>query len=944
MKKQYNAKDIEEKLYLFWEKNGYFIPKKEINLKNFCIIMPPPNITGSLHMGHAFQQTIMDILIRYYRMQGYNTLWQMGVDHAGIATQMLVSNKIKSKYNCSLKSFGRNNFVKKCLEWKHKNDNNIYYQIKRLGSSVDWSRPRFTLDDISVEGVKKVFIDLYKNNFIYRKKKLSYWDVKLQTVLSDLEIKYHTIKGKMWNIKYFLVSTSGIISKNKYLVISTTRPETLLGDTAVAVHPNDIRYTSFIGSFVIVPIINRVIPIISDSFVDMKKGTGCVKITPAHDFNDYNVAIRNNIPMINILTEDCKIHNIFDMYDVHGNHIKTYNTYVPDGFEGLERSQARKKILHILQKNNFLVSMVVTDVTSLYGDRSGSEVECILTSQWYLKTKKLSKLAIKVVKENKIVFYPKQYRNLYLSWMNNIEDWCISRQLWWGHRIPAWYDTAGNVYVGNNELEIRKKYIIPNNISLIQEPDVLDTWFSSSLWSFLALDWPKRNNLMEMFHPTNVLVSGFDIIFFWVARMIMMTLYCIKDNMGVPEIPFKDVYITGLIKDESGQKMSKSKGNVLDPLDVIDGISLADLLKKRTLKIMKFTDLKKIFFNTKKMFPEGIQGFGSDVLRVTFSSFSSITRSINLDIRQLQGYRNFCNKIWNASRLILLNIKIEDILSSYKTDRFHFFNTWILLELNNTIKIYKKNLDIYRFDIATSILYDFFWNKFCNWYLEIFKITLKISDLKEIQSVKFTLVSVFEIFLRIAHPIIPFITEYIWKKIKKFFNITAQTIMFQSFPIFDNSMKSNNVINIMYWLQKVILFLRKIRISLNIDRTILLSLFIIKFDLEYENMILLHNNIIKKIGLLKEINFVSIDFNIPEHSVIKIINNHKVFIVFETTLHYNTQCDYKMKKIYKLKNKILNLKKILSNEKFLKNAPKWIITDKQQQLKKLITYKNEFLL
>ncbi|QCI26037.1 valine--tRNA ligase [Buchnera aphidicola] len=942
MKKKYNPKDIEEKLYTFWEKNGFFIPKKNINAKNFCIVMPPPNITGNLHIGHAFQQTIMDILIRYHRMQGYNTLWQMGVDHAGIATQMLVAKQIKLKYNCNLKKFGRKNFIEKCLEWKNKNDHNIFSQIKRLGSSVDWSRLRFTLDDISQEGVRKVFIDLYNNDFIYRNKKLSYWDIKLKTVLSDLEIEHRTVKGDIWNIKYFLSDAKGKINHNTYLVISTTRPETLFGDTAIAVHPKDTRYTSLVGSFVTVPIVNRIIPIISDNFVDMNKGTGCVKITPAHDFNDYNFAIRHKIPMINIFTEDCKISNTFDIYDIYGNKTNIYNTDVPVQFQGLTRSEAKKKIFSILNQNKLLVSMIHSNITRLYGDRSGSEVECILTNQWYLRTKKLSKIAIQVVQENKIIFYPKQYKNLYLSWMHNIQDWCISRQLWWGHRIPVWYDILGNIYVGNNEIEIRKKYNISNKVYLTQESDVLDTWFSSSLWSFLSLDWPRSHKLIQLFHPTNVLVSGFDIIFFWVARMIMMTLYCIKDDIGIPQVPFKHVYITGLIKDISGKKMSKSHGNVLDPLHIIDGISGFNTLNTCVLNDAQSINVDKIPDNFRKIFPQGFQGFGADVLRITLASFSSITRDIILDKKQLQGYRNFCNKIWNASRLIFLNVKLEDIILYCDNNSLYFFNNWISLELNNTIKIYRTALDSYRFDIAINILYDFFWNKFCNWYLEIFKLTLKMSSLQEVQSMKFTLIYIFEIFLRLSHPVIPFITEYIWKKLKKFFNITTKTIMLQKFPKFNIKNQSNQIIEIMQWLQKIVLFLRNIRSKLKNYRNILFRLFIVEFDIEYKKIIFLNYNLIKKIGILEEINFTNGN-HIPDNAIIEIINHHTVFVVFNIKIFNLINSEKKVYKINKLNEKILNLKKTLSNKKFLQNAPKKVIRAKKEKLKKLTMYKNELL-
>lgn len=943
MKQKYNPKDIEEILYKFWEEHGYFSANTSITKKNFCIVMPPPNITGNLHMGHAFQQTIMDILIRYHRMQGYNTLWQMGVDHAGIATQILVSKKIKLQYGKDLQEFGRRNFLNQCLKWKKENDFKINYQIKRLGSSVDWNRTRFTLDDISKQGVKKAFINLYDHGLIYRKKKLSNWDIKLQTVLSDLEIEHRSILGNMWNIKYFIVDHLGKINYSKYLIVSTTRPETLLGDTAVAVHPEDIRYIHFIGLSVMVPIINRIIPVISDKFVDMKKGTGCVKITPAHDFNDYDVAIRKKLPLINIFTTDGKICNVCGVYDIHGYHTNIYDTELPQNLQGLTRIEARTKILSILQDEKILDSIIQTNIIGLYGDRSGSEIECILTDQWYLRTKKLSYQAIKAVKDGQIVFFPKQYKNLYLSWMNNIQDWCISRQLWWGHRIPVWYDNLGNIYVGYNEKHVRMKYVIPKDTIITRELDVLDTWFSSSLWSFLSLDWPNNKQLLQNFHPTNVLVSGFDIIFFWIARMIMMTMHFLKDKSGCPQIPFKHVYITGLIKDEFGQKMSKSKGNVLDPLDVIDGISLKDLLKKRTIDSTKNTKLKKILHNTYMMFPEGIKGFGADALRFTFSSYSSITRNMNWDMNQLQGYRNFCNKIWNAGRFILINIRVRNLSYTSENICFSFFDLWILSKLNYSIQLYRIELENYRFDIASNILYDFFWHKFCDWYLEIAKVIFVIGRVQEIQSTKYVLVYVFEIFLRMAHPIIPFITEYIWKKIKNLLFIKSDTIMLQSFPSTNSDMICKDTMHIMTCLKKMILFVRKTRTTFNINNNILLNLFLVGFNIKFKEVVTLNHKLIEKFTFLSRIHFVNIDYHIPDHAVVETIDNNKVFLVLDGKLNNQVMLHYKEQKINQLNKKIFSLNKILSNTVFLNKAPKEIVYAKQMLLKQLIQHRDDIV-
>ncbi|CAL4321852.1 Valine--tRNA ligase [Buchnera aphidicola (Panaphis juglandis)] len=939
MEKKYNPNKIEEKLYHFWCKNGYFTPNHRSCRESFSIIMPPPNITGSLHMGHAFQNTIMDILIRYHRMQGKNTLWQMGTDHAGIATQIIVLKKMRSKNNYDVSTIKKDFFIKKCWEWKNQIQNNIIYQIKRLGSSVDWTRTRFTLDEISSKGVKKAFIKLYDDGFIYRKKKLSHWDIKLQTVVSDLEVEYHTKIGKMWHIKYFFLKNDNTFNKKKYLIVSTTRPETLLGDVAVAIHPDDDRYKSFIGCRVYVPLVNRCIPVIQDEFVDMKKGTGCVKITPAHDFNDYKSAIKHKLPLINIFDLNGNVVSICSIYDIDGNILKTNNINIPNELRGLHFLKARKRIVSLLKQFDYLNHISKETITVSYGDRSGEIIEPMLTDQWYLRTSKISENAIQAIIKKRIIFLPQQYKNMYLSWMNNIEDWCISRQLWWGHKIPAWYDDLGNIYVGYNEEEIRKKYSISKNIFIFQDSDVLDTWFSSSLWTFLSLDWPQKKNLLNSFHPTTILVSGFDIIFFWIARMIMMTMHFIKDENGNPQIPFKKIYITGLIKDESGQKMSKSKGNVLDPLDLIDGTSLSCLLHKRKLLNLKDNLQNEINERTKKMFPKGIQAFGADALRFTCASLSSMQRSINWDMNRLQGYRNFCSKIWNAGNFILINTQNIDMKFIIHNKKDFFFNIWIYQELNCTIKKYRRALNDYRFDLASKILYDFFWNKFCDWYLEIAKIIMNTQLVHEIQNTKYTLLYIFEIFLRLAHPIIPFITEHIWKKIKNFLNIKDQTIMLQEFPEFNNSLVSYNVLKIMVFLQKMISFLRKIRILLNIKYNILLSVLIFTTDMEYKNFILSYIKLIKKIGYIKEIIFSNTHDIFPKNSIMEIIDNNKVFVIINFKFDIFLKIKDIKKKINNFDKKIYSINQILSNIDFLKKADKSIINKKRNYLKTLLVEK-----
>ncbi|WP_343182385.1 valine--tRNA ligase [Buchnera aphidicola] len=942
MENEYNPKNIEEKIYRTWKKNNYFKCNYTNHRKNFCIMMPPPNITGNLHMGHAFQQTIIDILIRYFRMQGHNTLWQMGLDHAGIATQILVMKKIEIEENKNINDIGKVNFIKKCLKWKKEISKKINYQIQRLGSSVDWNRTRFTLDKASRIGVKKVFIDLYNNKLIYRKKKLCNWDIKLQTVISDLEIEHKTIIGNMWYIKYAVVYNRKMNNKDQFIIVATTRPETLLGDTAIAVHPHDKRYKKFIGCYAIVPIINRKIPIIADRFVEINKGTGCVKITPAHDFNDYAIAVQHKLLMINIFTTTGLVSKHATVYDSQGDLIHLYNESIPKILQGKTRLLARKIIVNILKEKSMLYQVLKTETTVLYGDRSGEILEPMLTNQWYLRTKKLAKQAISVVNNQKINFIPVQYKNMYLSWMYNIQDWCISRQLLWGHRIPVWYDLTGKIYVGYNEYDIRKRHNINDNIPLKQDPDVLDTWFSSSLWTFLSLDWPKEKKLLKNFHPTSVLISGFDIIFFWIARMIMMTMYTIKDHHGNAQIPFKTVYITGLIKDEQGKKMSKSQGNVLDPLDIIDGISLDNLLKKRMSNNIKNNLEKKIYRNTKDNFPDGILGFGADALRFTFTSLSSHTRSINWDMNRLKGYRNFCNKIWNASKFILLNISKKQ--KKLKKNMFCIFDIWILVELNDFIKIYRDALDTYRFDLAANALHNFFWHKFCDWYIEFVKIFFKIGSLTEIEYIKCNLIYVFEILLRIAHPIIPFITEYIWIKIMKTMNVNAQTIMLQKFPNFNDNMGDNSlIVKTVYFIQKIILFIRKVRIELNMKYNDLLCFSISNITENYKKYILSYTHIIKKMSYLSEVKIFHSDYNIPENSFIQIVEKINFFIEIDKSLYLNFFLKKIDKEINLVEKKIQHLNDILKKKKFIQCAEEEIISKKRKELKILILHRKNLV-
>ncbi len=822
MEKTYNPQSIEQALYQNWEEKGYFKPHGDESNGNYCIMIPPPNVTGSLHMGHAFQDTIMDTLIRYQRMKGKNTLWQVGTDHAGIATQMLVERKVEAEEGKSRHDLGRETFIDRIWDWKNQSGGTITKQLRRLGASVDWDRERFTMDEGMSAAVQEVFVRLYNDDLIYRGKRLVNWDPKLHTAISDLEVENKEKQGSMWHFRYPLADGAMTTDGKDYLEVATTRPETMLGDSAVAVHPDDERYQSLIGKFILLPIVNRRIPIVADDYVDMEFGTGCVKITPAHDFNDYEVGKRHNLPMFNILTIDAAIRSQAEVVNSDGTANDALDGSLPERFAGMDRFKARTAIVEEFESLGLLGKIDPHALKVPYGDRSGVVIEPLLTDQWYVAVAPMAKTAIEAVENGDIKFVPQQYENMYFSWMRDIQDWCISRQLWWGHRIPAWYDEAGKVYVGRDEAEVRAKHNLDDSVVLRQDPDVLDTWFSSALWTFSTLGWPDDTEALKTFHPTDVLVTGFDIIFFWVARMIMMTMHFIKDEDGKPQVPFKTVYVTGLIRDEQGNKMSKSKGNVLDPLDMIDGIDLEALVEKRTGNMMQPQLAAKIEKSTRKEFADGIEAHGTDALRFTLAAMASTGRDINWDMKRLDGYRSFCNKIWNASRYVLMNTEEQDCgpqSPNGKADgemQLSLADRWIVGLFNQTVKAFDEHMENYRFDLAANTLYEFTWNQFCDWYLELTKPVLQNGTEAEQRGTRHTLVTVLEAMQRLLHPMMPYLTETIWQRVKPLAGVEGDTLMLAEFPVYQADKVDEAAMADLEWVKQVIVAVRNIRAELNI--------------------------------------------------------------------------------------------------------------------------------
>ena len=893
MKKNYEPKGIEKRIYENWESSGYFIASPDEKKKPFCIMIPPPNVTGTLHMGHGFQNTLMDALIRHKRMSGFDVLWQVGVDHAGIATQMVVERQLESEGK-DKESIGRDAFEKRVWEWKEKSGGTITQQLRRLGASVDWSREAFTMNEDLSEAVKEVFVSLYDEGLIYRGERLVNWDVVLQTALSDLEVSAEEESGSLWYFDY-------PIENGNAITVATTRPETMLGDTAVAVNPNDERFKELIGKFVKLPITNRKIPIIKDSYVDAEFGTGCVKITPAHDFNDFEIGKRHDLEFINILNLD-----------------GTLNQSVPENFRGLTTAKAREKVLKEMDSLGLLNKVEPHKIQIPKSQRSDSILEPLMTKQWFVDVEMISKEAIRVVKENETEFIPKNWENTYFSWMDNIQDWCISRQLWWGHRIPAWFDEEENVYVGKSEDEVRKKYDL-KDIELHQDADVLDTWFSSALWTFSTLGWPKKKNLLSRYHPTSVLVTGFDIIFFWVARMIMMTTHFIS------EVPFKKILIHGLIKDSEGVKMSKSKGNTLDPLDIIDGINLTDLSKKRTEGLMQPQMKDKIEKQTKKDFPDGIHAYGTDALRLTFCSLATGGRDINFDMKRVEGYRNFCNKLWNASRFIEMQIENSGVSEKPHDD---LIEKWINYKFNLTVKKVNDAFESFRFDLATKAIYEFIWYEFCDWYVELSKIQLSKENIDKSQIVK-SMVNLLEKTLRLAHPIMPFITEEIWLHFKPFHQYPDESIMISETPRYKEELSDEEYQSV-EWLKEIVSGIRNIRGEMLIKPSMKIKGFYQggdKSDKKRSNEL---TNLIKESAGLESLDWINSNNELPPSATV-VVQDLKILIPLEGLIDPIEESKRLTKKIEKISQEFKMLSLKLNNKKFIDKAPKDLVKDQQDR-------------
>jgi len=932
MEKTYNPQDIEKRWYQAWEASGYFSPAiddKSSDSKTdkppYCIMIPPPNVTGSLHMGHGFNNTIMDTLIRYHRMQGQPTLWQAGTDHAGIATQMVVERQLEAEGK-TRHDLGRKAFIQRIREWRRESGGNITRQLRRMGSSLDWANERFTMDEGLSEAVREVFIRLHEEGLIYRGKRLVNWDPVLHTAVSDLEVISGEENGQLWHMRYPLSNGTG------HMIVATTRPETLLGDCAIAVHPGDERYRHLIGERVKLPLTSRSIPIIADeAHVDPEFGTGCVKITPAHDFNDYGVWQRHRDEtaitdqphggLINIFTIDATIRE----NDTDNNE----GELIPAAYIGMDRYAARKQILADLDTIGLLEKVEDHKLVIPRGDRSGAVIEPFLTDQWYVKVEPLAKPAIEAVANGDIRFIPDNWKNTYYEWMNNIEDWCISRQIWWGHRIPAWYDDADNIYVGRSEQEVRTRHKLDNDYPLRQDEDVLDTWFSSALWPFSTLGWPQDSERLKTFYPTSVLVTGFDIIFFWVARMIMMGL------KFTGEVPFKEVYIHGLVRDGQGNKMSKSRGNVLDPIDLIDGIELEPLVAKRTAGMMQPKLAKKIAKQTRKEFPDGIPGFGTDALRFTFAAMASTGRDIKFDLGRIEGYRNFCNKIWNAARYVLMNT--QNLMDeSTRATQVCAADCWILSRLQTTTQTVTQALEKYRFDHAAQAIYEFTWNSYCDWYLELSKTVLNDSSASDTakRGARVTLVIVLESLLRLAHPIMPYITEEIWQRIAPLAGVSGDSIMLQPYPVYDPSLVNNDAIAEIEWLIEFIQGVRRIKAEQNIAPGKPVPVLLANASNKDEQRLSRVRPYLDALAKTESVDILSEADKEPD-SAIALVGDMKVLIPLAGLIDKDAEIARISKEVSRRNKEYEMVNNKLSNANFVDRAPEAVVAKEREKLTRI---------
>ncbi|MES9844102.1 MAG: valine--tRNA ligase [Candidatus Sedimenticola sp. PURPLELP] len=931
MDKTYDPHSLEQRWYTTWEERGYFAPSEESSGdSSYCIMIPPPNVTGSLHMGHGFNNTIMDTLIRFHRMKGDKTLWQPGTDHAGIATQMVVERQLEAqgKHRHDL---GRDAFIDRIWEWRGESGGNITRQLRRLGSSLDWQHERFTMDDGLSDAVKEVFVRLHEEGLIYRGKRLVNWDTKLHTAVSDLEVLNEEEAGHMWHMRYPLTNGQG------HLVVSTTRPETMLGDCAVAVNPEDERYKHLIGELVELPLTNRKIPIVADEHADPEFGTGCVKITPAHDFNDYEVWQRHRDEIQISEQAHGGLINIFTVDAAVRENTAEEGELLPARYIGMDRYEARKQIVADLEAQGLLEKIVDHKLMVPRGDRSGTVIEPFLTDQWYVKVAPLAKPAIEAVENGDIKFVPDNWKNTYYEWMRNIQDWCISRQIWWGHRIPAWYDDEGNVYVGRSEEEVREKHGFDADYPLRQDEDVLDTWFSSALWPFSTLGWPEDTERLKDFYPTSVLVTGFDIIFFWVARMIMMGL---KFMDG--QVPFHEIYVHGLVRDSHGDKMSKSKGNVLDPIDLIDGIELETLVQKRTSGMMQPKLAKKIEKQTRKEFPDGIPSFGTDSLRFTFAALAATGRDIKFDMGRIEGYRNFCNKLWNAARYVMMNVEGEEFgIGPAKTghsdpvadvDR-SVADRWIMSRLQKTKLTVADAIENYRFDHAAQAIYEFTWNEYCDWYLELSKPVLNNPDASEAakRGTRRTLVRVLENLLRLAHPIMPFITEEIWQKAAPLAGVSGETIMNQPFPSPRQALINEEAEQEMEWVKQFILGIRKIKGEMNISPGKPVPVLLANTNEQDREWAVAARPYLDFLAKTESVEILPEGDEGPE-SALALVGEMKVLIPLAGLIDKDAELARLQKEIDKQTGEVTRIEKKLSNPNFVDKAPDAVVQKERDKI------------